>query len=254
MRILVAGFPHSGTTILRKVVGNHPDVFDYHENETLRYPRGRGLAVLNRLLPYEYSGKKHVVYKIPRHNVERGTNADRIIYIIKNPLDVFSSLQLRSGSILPDSCTPVAWQAYARYFLEKPIGRKHYKVRYEDLFGNDFAGLRMIFAWLGLDWDGSVLNTESRFAPTRYKGEEPKAEPPRSQHAAFRAWQTAQKFQNMAGRNRHYLDEQMRQLLEKLAEARSLGYADARETPPESYWAGLAHSQQFTTTLARHSI
>jgi hypothetical protein len=148
----------------------------------------------------------------------------------------------------------VAWQVYVRYFLEKSSGRRHYKVRYEDLFGNGFAGLKMISTWLGLDWDGSVLNTESCFAPTRYNGEEPKLEPPRLQHAAFSAWQTAQKFQNMAGRNRHHLGEWTRQMLEKMAETRLLGYADVRETPPERYWAGFAHSQRFVTTFARHFI
>jgi len=248
MRILIAGFPHSGTSILRKIIGNHPEVHDYYQSEVARYPRPRGLGVFKRLLPYEYCGKRHVVFKIPRHDVELSTNADRIIYVIKNPFDVFASLNIRSESALPDSCSLAAWQDYAKYFLDKRFSGRCYKVRYEDLFPHDFALVKAIFSWLDLDWDDSVLNTESRYTPIRYEGHMPSSEPPRTQHPAFRAWQTSQKLENLAGRNRHFLDDRVRRAVEDLLEVRMLGYsAESLSPTPRLMYGDGALSNPFRT-------
>lgn len=223
MRILVAGFPHSGTSILRKLLGNHPDVHDHYVGETARYARDDRL--LRRLLPLGYHGKRHVVFKWPFHDVEQRTNAHRIVYIVRNPLDVFGSLQQRFGADLPRDHAPQAWQRYAQFLLGEHDAATRRILRYEDLFTGHYQALRLLLDWLGLDWNDAVTRTEARYAPTRYKGGLPGQAPDRRDHAAFRAWQTAQAFRDMSGQSRRHLDARLADMLHAMPELALLGYA-----------------------------
>lgn len=142
IRILIAGFPHSGTSILRKLVGNHPDVHDHFASETRRYSRDDRL--LRRLLPRRYSGRRHVVFKWPFHDVETATNAHRVIYIVRSPFDAFGSLWQRFDGTLPADHSPAAWQRYARFLLHRPSSKRHCFVRYEDLYRDDYQAMRSL--------------------------------------------------------------------------------------------------------------
>ncbi len=226
MRILIAGFPHSGTSILRKLVGNHPDVLDHFASETRRYTRDDRL--LRRLLPRRYSGKRHVVFKWPFHDVETATNAHRVIYILRSPFDAFGSLCQRFDGALPADHSPAAWQRYARFLLDRPSSDRHCFVRYEDLFRDDYQAMRSLMGWLGLAWHEDIVRTESRYAPIRFAGERPQTEPGRSDHAAFRAWQTSQAFVSKAGQSRRHLPDPLAQQLSSMPECALLGY-DAEE-------------------------
>jgi adenylyl-sulfate kinase len=223
MRILIAGFPHSGTSILRKVIGNHPDVFDFHESETAIYqPDTRWQARLG--LRRRYEGRNHVVFKWPFHDVLDVTNADRIIWIIRDPQDVFGSLRQRFSSCVPPDHSAQAWQEYASFFLSIPECERYYRLRYEDMFGRNYVKLRHLFGWLGLKWDNIVTRTESRFAPIRYAGTLPRSAPARTEHNAFRAWQTSQAFESKSGQSRAFLDAATQRMLAGMPECEELGY------------------------------
>ena len=249
MRILIAGFPHSGTSILRKIIGNHPRILDYHEREIVSYRESSRLARLARMLTGRYRGKENIVFKWPFHDVEHRTNADRMIYIIRNPFDVFGSLRLRFGDVLPDNHRPDAWQAYARYFLDKPVSDRHFKIRYEDLFARNFNVLQQAMAWMGLDWRDEMLETESRYAPIQYYGGLPRQEPPRIEHGAFRAWQTAQKLSDKTGQSRRHLDEASRTLFSAMPETALLGYS-AHDGPAPAY---VPRKKRFTRSTAQEA-
>lgn len=224
MRILIAGFPHSGTSILRKLVGNHPDVHDHFASETRRYTRDDRL--LRRVIPRRYGGKRHVVFKWPFHDVEGATNAHRVIYIVRSPFDAFGSLWQRFGGELPADHSPAAWQSYARFLLQRPSSERHCFVRYEDLFRDDYQAIRSLMTWLGLDWHEDIVRTESRYAPIRFAGDRPHGEPERSDHAAFRAWQTSQAFVDKSGQSRRHLPAHLAQALSSLPECSLLGYRE----------------------------
>jgi hypothetical protein len=222
MRILIAGFPHSGTSILRKLVGNHPEVHDHFASETRRYTRDDRL--LRRIFPRRYGGRRHVVFKWPFHDVEAATNAHRVIYIVRSPFDAFGSLWQRFGGELPDDHSPAAWQAYARFLLDRPSSDRHCFVRYEDLFRDDYRVMRSLMDWLGLGWHEDIVRTESRYAPIRFAGDRPQAEPERRDHAAFRAWQTSQAFVDKSGQSQRHLPVHVAQALSSLPECNLLGY------------------------------
>jgi hypothetical protein len=251
MRILIAGFPHSGTSILRKIVGNHPEIFDYHEREIVAFRERNMLARLATTFTGRYRGRKNIVFKWPFHDVEHRTNADRIIYIIRNPFDVFGSLKLRFGTLLPDNHSPSAWQAYAQYFLSKPVSDRHFKIRYEDLFARDFAVLKQAMTWTGLDWRDEMLDTGSRYAPIQYNGDLPREEPPRVEHGAFRAWQTAQKLTDKTGQSRQHLDDGLKALFAAMPETGQLGYSADGKPAAEYVPRSIATAESAPAKSAR---
>ena len=134
MKIFVFGYMHSGTTILRKVIGDHSQV-DEVTHETQEVP--------------EYKEAPHIVFKHCSLPTQAHLHCKRIM-IMKNPWDVMGSLYLRLGVNMQGR-----WEQFLDRYLDQlsyfTQSTSDYKVRYEDLFT---GGLRGVFKYLHLPYEG----------------------------------------------------------------------------------------------------
>ena len=104
MKIFLTGFQRSGTTLLRHVVRNHPDVKKmFHENCLL----GHGLPYIKSVCAFDIDkeiwGEKLPWYDIKPRRTYNGTILDycldwtqmfpdsKIIQIVRHPIDVMNS-------------------------------------------------------------------------------------------------------------------------------------------------------------------
>jgi hypothetical protein len=194
MKIFIYGFPHSGTTILRKIIGDHPLVYEYY-NETGNPPE---------------ISKTHVVFKCPILPDLRQKDCRRIM-IIKNPYDIFGSLYLRLGKnyLSTPRHTISDYEDHVRHFLST----RDIKVRYEELFEEETR--KGIFSLLGLDY-APIIERETYIGE---KWKEIPEEPPDFQvegsyHALYRSWQINQPFENMTGNSAIFLPEEAKVKIE----------------------------------------
>ena len=139
-KILICGFPHCGTTILKSIIGHIDDVEEIY-NET---------NVINKK-----TDKKFILCKFPlTHNIffEKEYNEYIKIFIIRNPLYVFSSLNKRFSYNIPQNHSINRYintiQLFTKY--KNDVQENIYTIKYENLFKNNYQELRMILNRIGL--------------------------------------------------------------------------------------------------------
>jgi hypothetical protein len=239
-KIIVSGFPHSGTTILRKLIGNHSKVFDvgrecYAVDE-------KHIEEFNR----ENTKKKRRGKSVDTHIAVKGPWGDRVIQnldqysdykvviIVKNPLDVYASLKLRfADSEFPEEYSFEKWREFAQMFQALPSasgtagsegeGRAGvFKMTYDELFENDYQKLKDLVEWLGLEWEDQVVkgNAKRRIPINSYYI--PTTKPDRQANEKFRSWQTNQPLTNMSGEKRHVLSDKEVEMITSCPEYKAI--------------------------------
>jgi len=191
MKIFVYGFPHSGTTILRKLIGEHSLIHDWID-EYIDPPK-----------------IDNVVYKMPILPGRKQKDCKRIM-IMKNPYDIFGSFYLRFG-VRYLTYPGRGIKDYER-FIEYFLTTTDFTIKYEDIS----TRLPEVFKYLGLEFEG-IKNNQS------YIGEEwkdvPKKKPTRQDdgddHALYRSWQINQPFRDMTGESAKHLPWSGRELISK---------------------------------------
>jgi len=233
-KILVTGFPHSGTTILRAKIGECYSVFDQ--------PREFGDAPsYNPNSEYEWYVWKHpflhTVFRNGGFKVKPDTQFANtiVIPIIRNPWYVFTSLKKRgeqTGDF--DINDNKQGHSLSYYFNAADIILDAFKnnyegvypIRYEDMFDNDYQKLKEIFDKIGLKYDDDIFTNKSKV----YKHNESKFIENYSETEKYdneyRAWQINQKFQNM--NNQVNIPEDISQKLANDPATKELGYTDPR--------------------------
>lgn len=209
MKIFVYGFPHSGTTILRKIIGDHHLVLDYH-TETGEPPS---------------RGNPHVVFKCPILPDLRQKDCKRVM-IIKNPYDIFGSLFMRLGEryLITPRHTIQDYEDHVMHFQTT----RDVKIQYEHLFEEEKR--KALFEQLGLSYQ-PVLEREA-YIGNKWKNipeEEPPQQTEGSYHALYRTWQINQPLQNMTGQSAIFLPEAGRKKIEASKIIQSL--YDKRDYP-----------------------
>lgn len=233
-RILVTGFPHCGTTIVRAKIGDCKDVYD---------------SVGEFAEPANYSDSiknKWYVWKCPfLHNEFRNNgfsvktdtwlNHDIIIPIIRNPWHVFTSLYKRGVDNNEFDIMDNRQGHSASYYINAASiildafenkYEKVYPIKYEDIFLNDFEKLREIFDSIGLEYDDSLFYS-------RTKVYEHHSIPFVEEHDSelydeeLRVWQINQPFQNMNGVVN--IPDELSEILENSPIIQKLGYTDPRK-------------------------
>jgi len=191
--IFITGSPHSGTTILRKIIGNHTDVSAI-ERET-------SLNDINESL-VKQDKNKFVVAKSPYCN-KRFCNTikqyqyTKALCITRNPLEVFASLARRFPQDNPQEKQQriETWIHHCDNCLSIQSEHNVMLVRYEDLFSNNYSKIKTIFDWIGLYYYSDiVLNNSNIPAKANWEKEIPKKEPVRTRQQAFRTYQINQPF------------------------------------------------------------
>ena len=147
-KIIIFGFPHCGTSILKSIIGHIDDV-DEIINET---------KIINKK-----TNKKYILCKYPFLKKEFLTKQyeDYIkIFIIRNPLYVFSSLNERFEYNIPNNHSIDIYIKTLDKFIHyqnNPINNL-YTIKYEDLFIDNYKNIKNILDKIGLIYDDSIFD------------------------------------------------------------------------------------------------
>ena len=183
-KILIFGFPHCGTSILKSIIGHIEDVEEIY-NET---------DVINKK-----SDKKFILGKSP-HTLDKYFDLkykDYIkIFIMRNPLFVFSSLNKRFNYSIPDKHNIDSYiNTLTKFIKYKTNPEKNiYTIKYEDLFENNYDKLKIILNDIGFQYDESIFDnckyTNVIISNVKLLDKKPK----NTDHAHYRTWQINKPF------------------------------------------------------------
>ena len=183
-KILICGFPHCGTSIMKSIIGHIEDVEEIL-NET---------TTINKI-----SSKKFILGKSPftKDYMFSEEYKDYIkIFIIRNPLFVFSSLNKRYPT---PSTNHHSFNEYVNT-LKKFIKYKNnhekniYTIKYEDLFENNYEGFKKILNDIGFQYDDTIFDN-SKYTNVIINGEKlVNKKPKNNNHGSYRTWQINQPF------------------------------------------------------------
>ena len=205
--IAVVGHPHSGTTVLRRHLGAHPDLVDIQEEANFAaFSFGRAAARACR------EGKVGYVVKQPfvRDDIAKPLAAGvRVVAIVKDPHDIVASMRERGGMGVHAIVHSLSVSAQC---LEKWLPRIAAVVRYEDFVASPLRELNRVHRIVGVR-ELSALPTPGAGAAlgtTRV----PKEKPDRRDHFRFRVWQVTRPLTTRhVGRGRRILGEQAKQVI-----------------------------------------
>lgn len=224
-KIMVTGFPHCGTTILRKIIGNHPDIMDVPKES-----RAISSALISKA---KQLNKKGVVIKEPFvlrlggniRQMQAKMTGYKVVLIMRDPADIISSMNMRFNNDIPANHNFDKWEQYARVYLN-PKSNFCYKLKYEEMFENNFAKLKDLFRWLDLEWTDDVIHTNEQRVTKHNRGVmfSQGNVPPRNHSDNFRTWQVNQKIEPQIGVNRDKLDEENKRRIQNSEVAKTLGY------------------------------
>ena len=187
-KILIVGFPHCGTTILRSILGKCSNVTEqfYEEYDPLN----------NNCL----SNTDFYLIKIPFTEKEYFSKVydDFIkVFIIRNPIFVFSSINKRfSNENIPENHKIDKFIDTLELFIDcKNNNYKNtYTIRYEDLFINNFHDLKNILNDIGCIYSNEIFINKSDSACDWPKECIPDTRPDNTDHDRYRVWQMCQPF------------------------------------------------------------
>ena len=183
-KILIFGFPHAGTSILKSIIGHIKDVEEIID-ETQSISKN--------------SKKKFIVAKYPfaQNNFFGEKYKDYIkIFIIRNPLFIFSSLNKRFQYKIPDNHDfPVYVNTLKQFIKYKNNPEKNmYTIKYEDLFENNYEELKKLLNDIGFQYDNSIFDN-SKYTNAIINGVKiAHKKPPNKNHGLYRTWQINQPF------------------------------------------------------------
>lgn len=203
--IAVCGFPHSGTTITRRIIGDQWGVYE-HFKETYNPPKP---STENPIITYKWIG-----LPIGHRWMD---NDHQLVVVVRHPLDVFGSIYRRFGKLsemvhhhqVRDYLQFLSWAEYIKKDAPKIL-----VVKYEYLM-SDYAHIYQLLD--ALEFQGPVVrSTPDREVRIDYSDRKiPDKEPDRSVHPDFRNWQINQPLENMTGRSAAYCPEEIKQSLKE---------------------------------------
>ena len=183
-KILICGFPHCGTSILKSIIGHIEDVEEiYNETEVIT----------------KKSDKKFILCKWPftRDKFFDKNYEDYIkIFIIRNPLFVFSSLNKRFNYSIPNchnfDCYINTLTKFIKY--KNNPEKNIYTIKYEDLFENNYEELKKILNHIGFQYDYSIFDNSKYTNVIINDVKLVDKKPQNKDHGLYRTWQINQPF------------------------------------------------------------
>ena len=200
-KILICGFPHCGTSILKSIIGHIEDV-----EETINENH-----VINKI-----SNKKFILCKWPftEDKFFDKEYKDYIkIFIIRNPLFVFSSLNKRFNYQIPINHNFDCYiNTLTKFIKYKNNPEKNiYIIKYEDLFKNNYHEFKKILNDIGFQYDDSIFDN-SKYTNTIIKNEKLVVKKPQNNnHAVYRTWQINQPFISNNDISKYDLNEDLKE-------------------------------------------
>jgi hypothetical protein len=245
-KILITGYPHTGTTILKSKFGECKNVYEVIDE----------VFELNQSYLNNCDNKEFVLIKTPIipmeirvRGVEYLTLNDPtsiykdyyIIFVTRNPWNLFTSV-IKVGD---DPLSGETWHLSPKYgftveeyfassklFLEARNNNfpKIYTIKYEEFFTNDGKAIKDIMDDIGLEYDSNIL--ESKTKEYRFKSaislDSVGDIPIESDRVKMRTWQINQPFQNM--NSDVNIPDELADILKNSNIIQELGYSDPRIT------------------------
>ena len=186
-KILICGFPHCGTTILKSIIGHIDDVEEIVDetdkiDKTIHVEEGKYI-----LCKYPFTLKKFF---------EKEYDDYIKIFIIRNPLFVFSSLNKRFSNKIPFGHSIDRYIQTVKLFITyiNNLPANTYLIRYEDLFENNYQEIRNILDSIGIKYNDEIFDN------SKYKNQHLKSIPHvdnvplPTDNERYRTWQINQPF------------------------------------------------------------
>jgi len=251
-KILILGFPHCGTSILRAKMGDCLSAMET-TNETDYICRGLALnhpdhKIIIKSTDIETSplirGEiNEENFLIPPHNNKIYHDYHSVL-IIKNPYEVFGSLSRRFGASHVCNSDSIihgfhTYEKFAKVWLKYRDGNepRYNCIKYEEMFENDFKCLKNLFSKIGLKYEKNVFENRKnyyslqRISPTESEDihkffKEKNKQPFDHQNEVYRTWQLHQKFKSFSDPDSHKDIEPV--LLQRIKDSnivKELGYS-----------------------------
>lgn len=188
-KIMIFGFSHCGTTILKSIIGHIEEVYEVID-ETETFDNFNDIP----------SSKNYILHKFPQYKKKFLTDKyyeDYIkIFIIRNPLFVYSSLNKRTNYKITNYHSFNKFIDILKdfiYYRDNPI-KNLYTIRYEDIFPNNYCELKKILDDIGFKYNDNIFDN-SKYINYSHTGIKlPNQKPNNQDHAHYRFWQINQPF------------------------------------------------------------
>ena len=153
-KIIVLGNPHTGTSILKCIIGHIKDVYEVIEEKM--YVTDEMIDLANK------AQKKYILIKYPRlfKSMLHNYSDYIIICIIRNPIYTINSMKKRESTFYKNWIR--RYEKSANVFLNKDSDLKNiYYIKYEEIFLNNFSNLKTIFDSIGFKYTDEIFNNTS---------------------------------------------------------------------------------------------
>ena len=231
-KVFVTGFPHTGTTIVAAKLGECDGVYREVEEGLLPKETPPDDTKIH-LWKFPALPEEIKLRGFPQKN-NCGYEDTHIIFMIRNPYFVFSSMKRRN--IHPfkfKNHTVSEYILAARRFIECRYQNYPmvYPLMYETMFDNNFEELRKIMDEIGFEYDDGIFTTKSSDYLTQNVKKVPKNQPKDNfeNHEKFRTWQINQEFKNMNDISKIDLYSDVQEILDDSETCKILHYLDPRK-------------------------
>jgi hypothetical protein len=245
-KILVTGFPHSGTSILKSKLGEcsnlHEVPFEtaFVRPEDMHYSGDKeNILIKYPMLPIDIRAGGIAYTRHPDSRYYEYT----IIMVIRNPWNVYTGM-IKAGSnpmnnLTVDGGNSEYHSKVEEYEVAAELFRQArdnnypniYAIRYEDFFPNNFEKLRELMDKLNLQYTEELFTNRTKdyiHWPGKEYANIKNNEDYQSDRYAYRTWQINQPFQNM--NSEVNIPDELSDILKNSNIVQELGYSDPRIT------------------------
>lgn len=245
-KILVTGFPHTGTSILKSKLGECKNLYECINEESfvrehhIALEKGKEFSLVKTpILPIDIrAGGVHFT-RVPESRYYEYI----IIMVIRNPWNVFTS-------IIKDGKNPLntfhidqsseyhirvtEYEVAGKFFLDsiKDDLEDIHCIKYEDFFDNENKKLFELMDKIGLEYSPDIFQTKTKdYIHTThidYKNIDGTNVSYEKNRLELRTWQINQSFQNM--NSEVDIPEELNKVLSESPIVKQLGYTDPRIT------------------------
>lgn len=243
-KILITGFGHSGTSILKSKLGECENIHEHPYESPFVMPHYNQAAgdkefilVKYPMLPIDIRVDGPARTRIP----ESRYFGYYIIFTIRNPWNLFTSI-IKSGS---DPLNKIEEHRHPEYhmkvseylvsagmFLDAKKNKYEniYTIRYEDFFENDGENIKKIMDNIGLKYKDDIFKNKTKdyihWEGINFKNINPSTLDYKTKRFEYRTWQINQPFQNM--NDEVDIPEELNKILSESPIVKELGYSDPR--------------------------
>lgn len=244
-KILITGYPHTGTSILKSKLGECKNVyevidedFEIRSNDIVDSGDKEFILIKTPVIPLEI--RVHGVTFLTKNNPTSIYKDYNIIFVTRNPWNLFTSV-IKAGD---DPLSHEQWHLSPKYpftieeyfvsldrYIEARDGNfpKIHTIKYEELFENNNQKIKSIMDDIGLIYDENIFETKTKEYKFKKGIRFNQSERPKEYNRIeMRTWQLNQPFQNMNGDVD--IPEELNKILSESDIVKQLGYTDPRIT------------------------